>query len=206
MTSGVEEVRRLLPRRSKEGTNVEGISMKNKEIQWMESETEIEWTFPACTPTKEERRILFGITCEIGVRVLWDNFIYSWDKKTYLQWSGRPIGARVTMAASRLVMYNWGFKYTQILIRLNLDLRLFGIYVDNVHQGTGLLPRGFRFVKEERKFVFSLEWKEGDDKEDLSDLKRVGRVCQVAMNSVNPDLHHGEKCNGCPTEACHPLQ
>ena len=33
MTSGVEEVRRLLPRRSKDGAKPEGITMKNKEIQ-----------------------------------------------------------------------------------------------------------------------------------------------------------------------------
>ena len=52
MTSGVEEVRRLLPRRSKEGTKVESIMMKNKEIQGIEADTEVEWTFPSCTPTK----------------------------------------------------------------------------------------------------------------------------------------------------------
>jgi hypothetical protein len=138
MTSGVEEVRRLLPRRSKEGTKVESITMKNKEIQGIEADTEVEWTFPACMPTKEERRILFGKTCDKGVKVLLDNFIYSWDKKTYLQKSGGPIGARVTMAASRLVMYNWGLEYTQILIRSDLDLRLFGIYLDDVRQGNRL--------------------------------------------------------------------
>ena len=120
--------------------------------------------------------------------MLWDNFIYSWDKKTYLQMSGGPIDARVTMAASRLVMYNWGLAYTQILIRSILDLRLFGIYVDDVRQVTGLLPRGFRFVLEEKRFVYRGEWKEEDDLEDISDLTRVGRACQVAMNSVNPDL------------------
>ena len=84
---------------------------------------------------------LFGIACEIGVRILWDNFCYSWNNKTYLQKSGGPIGARVTMAASRLVMYKLGMEYTQILIRSNLDHRLFGIYVDDVCQGTGLVPR-----------------------------------------------------------------
>ena len=75
-----------------------------------------------------------------------------------------------------------------ILIRSNLDLRLFGIYVDDVRQGTGLIPRGYRFVQVEKKFVHRIEWEEEDDMENLSDLKRVGRVCQVAMNSVNPDL------------------
>ena len=102
--------------------------------------------------------------------------------------SGGPIGARVTMAASRLVMYNWGLAYTQILIRSNLDLRLFGIYVDDVCQGTDLLPRGFRFVLIKKRFEYREEWKEEDELEGLSDLKRVGRVCQEAMNSIHPDL------------------
>ena len=92
------------------------------------------------------------------------------------------------MAASRLVMFQWGKEYTMILIRSNLDLRLFGIYVDDVRQGTGMIPKGYRFVVEEKRFVFTIEWKEEDEKEDLSDLTRVGRVCQVAMNSINPDL------------------
>jgi hypothetical protein len=43
-------------------------------------------------------------------------------------------------------------------------------------------------VLEERRFVYRVEWKDEDDLEDISDLKRVGRACQVAMNSVNPDL------------------
>ena len=38
---GVEEVRRLLPRRSKEGTLATDIGMKNKEINGREVDTEI---------------------------------------------------------------------------------------------------------------------------------------------------------------------
>ena len=33
-----------------------------------------------------------------------------------------------------------------------------------------------------------MEWKEEDDLENIKDLKRMGRACQVAMNSINPDL------------------
>ena len=77
------------------------------------------------------------------------------------------------MAASRMVMYQRGKEYTMILLRSNLDLRLFGIYVDDVRQGTGLIPRGYKFVQEERKFMFKIEWKEEDDLENISDLKRM---------------------------------
>ena len=62
------------------------------------------------------------------------------------------------------------------------------IYVDDVRQGTGLLTRGYRFVVEEKRFIYKVEWEREDKEENLSDLKRVGRECQKAMNSVNPDL------------------
>ena len=188
LTSGVDEVRRLLPRRSKEGAKATGITMKNKEINGKDSDTEIEWTFPACTPTEKEKQILVGIMLEIGTRVLWENFCYSFAGKIYLQKSGGPIGARVTMAASRLVMYQWGATYTQILIRSNLNLRLFGVYVDDVRQGTNLIPRGYKFEVEENKFMYKLEWEQEDDRENLTNLKRMGNRCLEAMNSINPDL------------------
>ena len=36
--------------------------------------------------------------------------------------------------------------------------------------------------------MYKTEWKEEDDMENFSDLKRMGRTCQVAMNSISPDL------------------
>ena len=98
MTSGVEAVRRVLPRRSKEGAKPSDISIRNKEINSKHTNTEIEWTFPAVTPTNIEKREMRGIMCEIGVRILWDNFTYRFGRKIYHPLSGGPIGARVTMA------------------------------------------------------------------------------------------------------------
>ena len=49
-------------------------------------------------------QILLCRMAEIGVRVLWTNFCYEFGGEYFLQMSGGPIGARVTMAARRLVM------------------------------------------------------------------------------------------------------
>ena len=54
---------------------------------------------------------------EIGVRVIFENFIYKFGEKMYRQGSGGPIGARVTMAASRLVMIDWGEHYENVKIK-----------------------------------------------------------------------------------------
>ena len=117
LTSGVEKVRRVLPRRSKEGAKASDLSIRNKELNNKQTNTEIEWTFPPFKPTNEEKREMNGIICEIGVRVLWKNFSYRFGNKIYRQQSGSPIGARITMACSRLVMQQWGEAYTTILIR-----------------------------------------------------------------------------------------
>ena len=98
MTSGVEKVRRVLPRRSKDGAKASDITIRNKEINSKYTNTEIEWTFPPFKPTNEEKKEMNGIICEIGVRILWEKFSYRFGKKIYLQKSGGPIGARITMA------------------------------------------------------------------------------------------------------------
>ena len=188
LTSGVEMVRRLLPRRSKEGAKPSDISIRNKEINGKQANTEIEWTFPTTKPTNSEKREMRGIMCEIGVRILWENFSYRFGKKIYHQQSGGPIGARITMACSRLVMQQWGESYTSILLRSNIKLRLFGNYVDDIRQGTNLIPKGCKYVKLGDIIEFRQEWKEEDEIENLSDLQRMGNVCKEIMDTVNPDL------------------
>ena len=49
LTSGVEEVRRLLPIRN--SSRGDGPGFKNKEVNGPEKHTEISWTFPKATPT-----------------------------------------------------------------------------------------------------------------------------------------------------------
>ena len=86
LTSGVEEVRRLLPiRNSNRG---DGPGFKNKEVNGPEKHTEISWTFPNVTPTTQEKRDLFGIMVEIGTRVLWSHFCYTFGGKIFHQQEG----------------------------------------------------------------------------------------------------------------------
>ena len=52
--------------------------------------TEISWIFQNCTPTTQEKRDLFGIMVEIGIRVLFTNFCYTFGGKIFLQQVGGP--------------------------------------------------------------------------------------------------------------------
>ena len=73
-----------------------------------------------------------------------------------------------------------GEAYTSILLRFNIKLRQFGNYVNDIRQGTN--------IKLCDVIEFRQEWKEEDELEDKSDLKRMGIVCRDIMNTINEDL------------------
>jgi hypothetical protein len=116
---------------------------------------------------------------EIGVRAVWDNFTYSFGGNTYLQKSGGPIGARLTMATARIVMQNWGRKYRGILSTCGLEDWLSESYVYDARQSTQAVKKGNRFDVETGKMKFSREALQ----EDLKMCNATDRnVCCVKPN------------------------
>jgi hypothetical protein len=63
-----------------------------------------------------------------------------------------------------------------------------GGYVDDGRQGTSKIKEGMRFNGDTRKLEYREEWKEEDIKAGETTLKRMSKVCQEVMNSINPDL------------------
>ena len=59
---------------------------------------------PECEAEKWE---IVTRVAEIGTRAIFEHFTYKFDGKIYRQKDGSPIGARASMAASRLVMQDW---------------------------------------------------------------------------------------------------
>ena len=90
---------------------------------------------------------------EIGTRVIFENFTYQFGEDIFLQMSGGPIGARVTMAAARIVMQSWARSYQAILLKSGLRLTDLSGYVDDGrHMGT-TLRRGMRYDKTRKMFI-----------------------------------------------------
>ena len=125
---------------------------------------------------------------EIGTRVLFENFVYSFGGEAYHQQGGGPIGARVTMCAAKLVMQHWADRYEGILLRSGLRVPLFTGYVDDGRQGGTTLRKGMVFNQEANAFVMCEEQLKIDLEEDLPDNVRMARRCLPAMNSINGDL------------------
>ena len=97
------------------------------------------------------------------MRIILENFMYTFGGKSYLQKLGGPIGARVTMAAARLVIQDWSEQYRMILIKAKLEIYLFQGYVDDGCQGSSKIRRGMKFIESEMEFRYEEEW----DREDM---------------------------------------
>ena len=113
----LSEVENVLPWRRKSGKGGRHPGMQSKEMKGKVRGLEDVWEFPTAKPTPYQQRILRARMAEIGVRILWTNMMYEFGGETFLQMEGGPIGSRVTMAASRLVMQEWSEGYLDILER-----------------------------------------------------------------------------------------
>ena len=117
--------------------------------------------------------------------------MYTFGGKLYLQRSGGPIGARVTMAVARIVMNNFGRKYRMILESGGLRNFLSSVYVDDSRQKTQNLTKGKRYNVEKKVFEVT-DAAIVEDEEYLSQgetaSRRMARLCRPIMNSVNEDL------------------
>ena len=158
LTSDLQELWGVLPYRRK----VNGVEpgMNNKfvgSIQETEEEIESRWVFPKKKPTPHQIRLIVGRVCAIALRAIFENFSYQFWGETYQQLEGGPIGARVTMAAARLVMQTWGEQYMNILIDANLLIDFLRGYVDDGRQVSTILAKGMRFVKEKMRFEITQE-------------------------------------------------
>ena len=79
-----------------------------------------------------------------------------------------------------------------ILTTASLRIALLSSYVDDVRQGCTVLRLGMRFDKVSMEFKWSMDAKEEDKRmkelEGESSNRRMSRVCNPAMNAINPDL------------------
>ena len=132
--------------------------MQNKEMKGKTRGMENVWEFPAVTPTPYQQRILRARMAETGVRVLWTNFCYEFGGEIFLQMEGGPIGSRVTMASSRLVMQDWSEGYLEILDLSGVRTDALKGYVDDGRQSTDMMIRGARFNPERKPCTWREDW------------------------------------------------
>ena len=189
LTSNLGNMWKILPFRKKVGGRTPGMSSDG--MTGKKGKVEDQWTFKTKTVTREQLMEIAGRCLEIAIRTVFENFIYNFGGKMYLQRSGGPIGNRLTMACSRVVMQEWGEQYLLILKEAGLSVTLFKIYVDDVRQISTVLKPGMRFDEEEKKMIWKAEYEKDDElrkEQGETDDARMSRILNPAMNSVNEDL------------------
>ena len=187
LTGDLKPLWKLLPW-TKSGKN---ITMKNKEINSKKEKMETKWCFSQTIPTEEQVREIAARVAEIVMRSIFENFTYKFGEQTFRQSSGGPIGARVTMAAARLVMQDWGENYRSSLERSKMEIGLLSGYVDDVRQGGTSLRLGLRFDVDGGNWKWSEEaMQEDKEKREGGEGRdeRMKRLCMPVMNSINEDL------------------
>ena len=151
----LNSIRKYLPRRKFECRRGRKPSIASKKQG-------SKWVWPKQTITNGILKRLMGIGLGIAVKCLFENFVYTFGGKYFLQQKGAPIGARVTMCVSRIVMQDWRDDYEQILEVSKLKTLLKGLYVDDGRDLLELLRLGTRFDKKSKMFIHKTEWEHLD--------------------------------------------
>ena len=130
-----------------------------------------------------------GVALGIVLKFIFENFVYTFGGKYYLQKKGAPTGNRISMCGATLTMQEWRDEFKQILINSKIDELLAGLYVDDGRNLIEVLPLGVRFSETDKIFKYSEEWAKDDVIRGHSSKMRTKIEVQKAMNSISPDLH-----------------
>ena len=105
----LNSIRRYLPvrkARSNRGKKPT-ISSKNQSEKWI---------WPTLTIGRGTLKRLMGVALGIVLKFIFENFVYTFGGKYYLQKKGAPTGNRISMCGATLTMQEWRDEFKQILI------------------------------------------------------------------------------------------
>ena len=136
----------------------------------------------------KHKKKLIALAMECAVVFFFKNFTYTFGGEIFLQTSGGPIGARLTMAVARLVMQEWKCNYTKILENSQIEELLSGLYVDDGRAYQRKLRLGERFNLAQRKFTYDADDEKSDVENNIERNELTRREVLKAMNSISKDL------------------
>ena len=109
------------------------------------TESEKNWKFPKVEYTKLEKKKIVATIIQIGVLVMMNTHLYSFNGKTFLQKEGGPIGLRSTCAVARVVMNEWDTAWLERLEMNNIVLRKGERYMDDLRAFLRAIKPGWRW-------------------------------------------------------------
>ena len=139
----------------------------------------------------------------IGLETVLSNHIYQCQNKLYRQLKGGGIGTRITGVIARVIMDVWMDLATTALEENKVIIYLMTKYVDDINIATSLIPKGFSWTKEDRKW--KLKWSEEQEKLDegkspelvtMEKIRWIGDqlVPGLKLTQDLPENHPSGKC------------
>ena len=190
LINNVDRIKHLLPSKKKGRKGVES-GMHSRECMkrhlMKDSEASC-WTWPTEELSSSEKKDLLATTIEVAIKFFFSHFMYTFGGQDYLQSSGGPIGARLTMAVARLVLQEWSEVFKEILKKSDIKELLRGIYVDDGRNVVSKLKPNMRYNTEKKVFETDIKWAEDDKENDISREERTVIEIRKIMNSINEDL------------------
>ena len=157
---------RVLPRRTSKAGVRPGVTSS--------PENEEHWYFPPREMTSSEKRMVVAMVIKVGILIMMNTHVYSWNGKSFLQKAGGPIGLRSTCAKAGVVMNEWDARWQELCVRNNIILRKGDRYMDDIRAFLTALRMGWRWV--DGHLCFTKTWEEEDKKSGLSASRRTALV------------------------------
>ena len=114
----------MLPRRTSRGGVRPGVTAS--------PDNEEHWYFPEVELTESEKRLIVATVVKIGVLVMMNTHVYTWNGESYLQRAGGPIGLCSTRAVARVVMNEWDARWIDLCGRNNIKVDKKNKYMEDI--------------------------------------------------------------------------
>ena len=170
---------RLLPRRTSRGGVRPGITAS--------PENEEHWYFPSVEPTELEKRMVVATVVKVGVLVMMNTHMYTWNGNTFLQKAGGPIGLRSTCAVARVVMNEWDMRWLELCNRSNIKIGKSNRYMDDIRAFLKALREGWRWM--DGDLCYKKTWELEDKESGVSASRRSANILVGMMNDIFPFLN-----------------
>ena len=170
---------RVLPRRTSRGGVRPGVTSS--------PDNEEHWYFPAVELTDYEKRLVVATVVKIGVLVMMNTHVYTWNGQPYLQKAGGPIGLRSTCAVARVVMNEWDARWLEMCKINNIKINKKNRYMDDIKAFLKAIREGWRWVG--GGLCFTKAWEQEDMNSGKSAARRSAEILVGMMNDVFPFLN-----------------
>ena len=170
---------RILPRRTSKAGVRPGVTAS--------PENEEHWYFPPRELTGLEKRMVVAMVVKVGVLVMMNTHVYSWNGESFLQKAGGPIGLRSTCAVARVVMNEWDARWMEVCKKNNIKLSKSNRYMDDIRSFLKALKLGWRWVG--GNLCYTKSWEQEDRASGISASRRTALILVAIMNDIFPFLN-----------------